>query len=413
MIRVSSYLKMRVLGAVENAPGKSIRERIRKTSELAFMDEEAKPRTFTWRTIQTWYTRFKTHGVTGVVSKNRSDKGKTRKISPEELLEAINQVLPFFRNKGYNRMELYRMAVSKGIINPNQLAQTTFYRFLREYDILKENYEDNRKRLAFAMQFANQLWQADTLFGPHVKDPSGRILQTKLIAFIDDASRVICHAQFFFHETIDSLITALKSALYKRGVPQQLYVDNGSIYSCSEISLICARVGCILRHTPVRDGASKGKIERFFRTLRDQFLMRDLDLSSLSALNRRLNVWIEEEYNSKPHSALGMAPISRFALDTHQIRFLPPDQANDELFYAEEDRKVKKDNTFSFKSTRFEAPVDLREKEIQIRFDRNNPGPIIAYYKNQRMGQATKLDLYANALRHPHGTALLKRGGAI
>lgn len=405
MIRVSSYLKMRVLGAVENATGRTIRERIQKTSELAFTDEDGKPRTFTWRTIQTWYTRFKTHGVTGVVSKDRSDKGKTRKISPEELLEAVNQVLPFFRNKGYNRMELYRMAVSKGVINPNQLAQTTFYRFLREYDLLKENYEENRKRLAFAMQYANQLWQADTLFGPHVKDSQGRMAQTKLIAFIDDASRVICHAQFFFHETIDSLITALKSAFYKRGVPQQLYVDNGSIYSCAEISLICARVGCILRHTPVRDGASKGKIERFFRTVRDQFLMRNLDISSLAVLNRQLNIWIEEDYNSKPHSALGMAPISRFALDTHQIRFLPPDQANDELFYAEEDRQVKKDNTFSFKSIRFEAPVDLREKRISIRFDRSNPGPVIVYYKNQRMGEALKLDLYANAL--------LKRGGAI
>lgn len=255
------------------------------------------------------------------------------------------------------------------------------------------------------MQFANQLWQADTLFGPHVKDNQGRMSQSKLIAFIDDASRVICHAQFFFQETTDSLITALKSAFYKRGVPQLLYVDNGSIYSSMEISLICARVGCILRHTPVRDGASKGKIERFFRTVRDQFLQRNLDLSSLASLNRQLNIWVEEEYNSKPHSALGMAPISRFALDTHQIKFLPPDQVNDELFYAEEERHVKKDNTFSFKSVRFEAPVDLREKKISIRFDRSNPGPVIVYYKNQRMGEAVKLNLYANAL--------LKRGGAI
>jgi putative transposase len=405
MIRVSSYLKMRVLGAVENAAGKTIIERIRKTSQLAFIDEGGKPRTFTWRTIQTWYTRFKTHGVTGVVSKDRSDKGKTRKLSPEELLEAINQVLPHFRNKNHNRLDLYRMAISKGVINPNQLAQTTFYRFLREYDLLKDNFEENRKRLAFAMQYANQLWQADTLYGPHVKDAQGRMIQTRLIAFIDDASRVICHAQFFFHETVDSLITALKSAFYKRGVPQQLYVDNGSIYSSMEISLICARVGCILRHTPVRDGASKGKIERFFRTVRDQFLARTLDLSSLSSLNRQLNIWVEEEYNSKPHSALGMAPISRFALDTHQIKFLPPDQVNDELFYAEEDRQVKKDNTFSFKSVRFEAPADLREKKISIRFDRANPGPVIVYYKNQRMGEAVKLNLYANAL--------LKRGGAI
>jgi transposase InsO family protein len=405
MIRVSSYLKMRVLGAVENAMGKTIRERIQKTAELIFNDEEGKPRQFTWRTIQTWYTRFKTHGVTGVVKKDRSDKGKTRKLAPEELLEALNQVLPYFRNKRYNRLDLYRMTVSKGLLQKSQLAQTTFYRFIREYELLKDQVEDNRKRLAFAMQYANQLWQADTLFGPHVKDSRGLMTQTKLIAFIDDASRVICHAQFFFQETIDSLILALKSAFYKRGVPQQLYVDNGSIYSSLEISLICTRVGCILRHTPVRDGASKGKIERFFRTLRDQFLSRNLDLSSLTSLNRQLNLWVEEEYNARPHSAIGLCPIDRFALDMKQIKFLPPNQVNDELFFAEEDRQVKKDNTFSFKSLRYEAPVDLREKKIQIRFDRSHTGNIVVYYKSRRLGQAKKLDLYANAL--------IKRGGAL
>lgn len=406
MIRVSSYLKMRVLGAVESAAGKTIRERIQKTAGLFFNDEEGKLRQFTWRTIQTWYTRFKTHGVTGVVSKERSDKGKTRKLAPEELLEVLNQVRPHLRDqKRHNRLDLYRLALSKGLLQKNQLAQTTFYRFIREYELLKDNVEANRKRLAFAMQFANQLWQADTLFGPHVKDQKGQMVQTKLIAFIDDASRVICHAQFFFQETVDSLITALKSAFYKRGVPQQLYVDNGSIYSSLEISLICARVGCILRHTPVRDGASKGKIERFFRTLRDRFLARNLDLSSLSLLNQQLNLFIEEEYNAKTHSALGMAPIDRFALDMRQIKFLPPNQAHDELFYAEEDRLVKKDNTFSFKSIRYEAPVDLREKKIQIRFDRNHAGPIVVYFKNQRLGRAQKLDLYANAL--------IKRGGTL
>ena len=150
---------------------------------------------------------------------------------------------------------------------------------------------------------------------------------------------------------------------------------------------------------------AKGKIERFFRTLRDQLLDRNLDLSSLAALNRQLNLWVEEEYNAKPHSAIGMAPIARFALDMQQIKFLPPNQVNDELFFAEEDRHVKKDNTFSFKSVRYEAPVDLREKKIQIRFDRSHTGNIVVYFKTQRLGQAKKLDLYANAL--------IKRGGAI
>ncbi len=392
----SSYLKMRILGAVENAKGKTIKERIITASKLKFTDEQGNERDFTWRTISTWYYRYKTHGITGVTLKDRSDKGKTRKISPEELMEAINQVLPQFHKNRYTKFDLYRMCINKGILRREQLAPTTFYRFIREYDLLNNNIESNKRRLAFAMEHANDLWQADTMFGPYIKN-NGKMIQTKLIAFIDDASRVICHAGFFYNENIEALVLALKAAFYKRGVPKQLYVDNGSIYCSQEITLICARVGCILRHTPVRDGASKGKIERFFRGLRDRFLARNLDLSSLEALNRQLTRWIEEEYNAQKHTAIGMAPVNRFALDMKFINFLPPNQANDELFFAEETRKVKKDNTFSFKNIRYEAPADLRDKTITIRFDRSAFDRVIVYYKTHRMGSARELDLIANS----------------
>lgn len=399
----SPYLKMRILGAIETAEGRTIRERIKNAAALTFTDEDGNRRSFTWRTISTWYYRYKNYGVTGVIVKDRSDKGKTRKISPEELLEAINQVRPLFVNKRHTKFDLYRMCIRKGIIRKERLAQTTFYRFVREYELLNDEIEHNKKRLAFAMEHANDLWQADTMFGPHVKTPDGKMVQTKLIAFIDDASRVICHAWFFLNENIDALVTSLKAAFYKRGVPKQLYVDNGSIYCSQEITLICARVGCILRHTPVRDGASKGKIERFFRRARDQFLSHKLDLSSLDVLNKQLTQWIEEDYNATTHSAIGMTPISRFALDMKFINFLPPSEANDELFYAEETRNVKKDNTFSFKNVRYETPADLRSKTITIRFDRNRTDRVIVYYKNNRMGEARRLDLVANSK--------LKRGG--
>ena len=110
-----------------------------------------------------------------------------------------------------------------------------------------------------------------------------------------------------------------------------------------------------------------------------------------------LNLWIEEEYNSQRHSAIGMTPLDRFALDMKHINFLPPNEDNDELFYAEETRKVKKDNTFSFKNVRYEAPVELRDKTITIRFDRSRLDKVIVYYKNQRAGKAGQLDLIANS----------------
>jgi putative transposase len=400
MKQPSVYLKMRVLGAVDTVEGRTRHERIHHVAALTFLDEEGHPRQFTWRTIQTWFYRYKNHGITGMTPRSRSDKGHTRKVTPEELLEALNAAKPHFHSGRTNKRALYRFCIAQGLLQPECIAQTTFYRFLREYDLLAPPVDDNKKRLAFSMKYANQLWQADTMFGPYADSGGGSRKQTKLIAFIDDASRVLCHGEFFFDENVATLVRAIRAALYKRGVPEQLLVDNGSIYSGQEITLICARVGCLLRHTAVRDAAAKGKIERFFRRVRDQFLIQTLDLSSLEALNRQFTLWVENDYNATLHDALGMKPIDRFGIDLSRIRFLAPSEHHDELFYAEATRKVKKDNTFSFHGRRYETLVDLRDKEIQVRYDRHrgDTAAVIIYHKGQRQGAARLLDAVANGL---------------
>ena len=402
MKQPSAYLKMRVLGAIDTAPGRTRHERVHHVAAMTFLDEEGHPRQFTWRTIQTWFYRYKNHGITGMTNQPRKDKGQVRKATPEELLEAINAAKPHFHDKRTNKRALYRFCIEKGLLHAERIAQTTFYRLIREYDLLAPEHNDNKKRLAFSMKYANQLWQADTMFGPYLDTGMslGSRKQARLIAFIDDASRVLCHGEFFFEENVDTLVQAIRAAFYKRGVPEQLLVDNGSIYSCQEITLICARVGCILRHTAVRDAAAKGKIERFFRRVRDQFLVRKLDLSSLEALNRQFTHWVESEYNSVEHDAIGMKPIDRFGIDLARVRFLAPSEHNDELFYAEAARKVKKDNTFSFLSRRYETPVDLRDKQIQLRYDRHrqDTAAVVIYHKGQRLGAARLLDAVANGL---------------
>lgn len=399
MKNASPYLKMRILGAIEFAPGKTIIERIRKVSEMKFVDEEGFARQFTWRTIQTWYSIFKKHGVTCMENKPRSDKGNSRKISPEEVNEAIEHVLPFFKKGCVNKMQIYRACIEKGFLRPEKIAYTTFTTFVRKYEFLKKGEVTNKMRLAFSKRFANELWQGDTMFGPHVtcskiKKP------TKLIVFIDDASRVVPHGEFFFSENTETLTEILKTAFYKRGIPDSMYVDNGSIYTCKEIILVCARVGTILRHAPVGDAAAKGKVERFIKTVRDCFLCRNLDLSSLNKLNHQFYTWLEEDYNSKVHSAINMRPIDRFNLDLKRIRFLPPNEANDELFFFEENRTVKKDNTFSLKGFRFEAPRDFRSKIIQVRFSRFKFNRVVVFYKGERMGEAKKLNTKHNDRYH-------------
>ncbi len=388
---------MRVLGAIDMAEGSSIAARIKAVSQLTFTDEEGHPRQFTWRTIQTWYSRYQKHGVTVMENRPRSDKGKVRKVALEDVAEAVGKVRPKAHGRTPTLALLYRLCIEAGLLTRAQIAPNTFRRVVKQYELLKPDEECvNKVRLAFAKAHANELWQADTLYGPFV-NLSGTPVQTRLIAFLDDASRVCCHGQFFPAENVDTLIEALRAAFYKRGVPHALYVDNGSIYSSKEILQICARVGCLLHHTPVRDGAAKGKIERFFRTVRDQFLARTLDLSSQEALNRQFSVWVEEHYNAQLHSVLGMSPLDRYALDRSRVRFLPPSEANDELFFVEEERHVRADNTFSFQSVRFEAPRHLPDRTIQVRFERRRPTQrVIVYYKGERMGEARPLNAIAN-----------------
>jgi putative transposase len=405
MKRVSPYLRMRVLGAIEFAPGNTIIARIHAVAGQTFVEEERAYR-FTWRTIQTWYSRYKKSGITVMMPKPRSDRGGPRKVNLEQLVEAIDHVRPQFHNKVVNPAALYRACIESGVLARTEVAPNTFRRLIARFELLKPDAEvELEGRLAFSKQHANQMWQADTMVGPYVTHGGGKV-QAKLIAFIDDASRLCCHGEFFVAENTTTLITALRSALYKRGVPEAMYVDNGSVYASQEMAQICVRIGTLLCHTPVRDGAAKGKVERFFRTVRESFLIRNLDLSSVAALNGAFTRWVEDEYHMSEHRTLRMKPIDRFGLDLSRIRFLSPNAVNDELFFVEQARTVLADNTFSLRNLRFEAPRDLRSRKIDVRFDRQQTGTprAIVYFKGERMGEARLVDFVANdrpAVRPP------------
>lgn len=392
---------MRVLGALEQAPGDSLMAQYKSVAQMIFKDEDGQPNQFTWRTIQTWWYYYRRHGVTAAPV--RADKGELRKVAPEDILAAIEKVLPTFRSASINIAAIYRACIEQGHLRRDQIAPNTFRRAVNKYDLLKpETKQSSRRRLAFAKAHANDMWQADTLHGPYLyfsrdKKPT----QVFLICFIDDASRVIAHGAFYAADDTENLVECLQNALYKRGVPKAIYVDNGSNYSSKEFSTICTRLGTVLLHTPVRDGASKGKIERFFRTVRDQFLIRDLEhISSLEELNVAFNDWVEDTYHTREHSTLGMKPIDRFGLDLHLLRSLRDCAFTQELFHLEATRKVRIDNTFSFHNVRYEAPRDLRGQSIVLRYSRfSESSPPVVYQDQQRLGSATPLDRVANDRR--------------
>ena len=401
----SFELRLRVLHAVHDAPGDSMRERIKCVADKTFLDAlSGHTYQFTWRTISTWLYRHQRNGITTLENKTRSDKNAYRKVQVNQLAEGIHEVLPTLAHNKTGvipKSVLYRVLLQRGLFTRSQLAPTTFYRMVRTHHLL-DDQAVQKQRLSFAMQFANQLWQADTLYGPTIKQADGLWKKTFLIAFIDDASRVITHAEFFYRDNTENMVLAFRSALYKRGKPERLYFDNGANYAAKEILQACVRLDIHLSHAPIRDGAAKGKIERFFRGFRDRFLTLHPSFASLAELNRLTHQWVEEEYNSTFHSGIGMAPIDRFNLDRNRVTFLADDAYSAEVFFIEEDRKVSKTNVFSINSQRYECPVDLREKTIQVRYDRMRRDRFMVYFDGQRMGDASVLDLYANArLRSP------------
>jgi hypothetical protein len=222
MKRVSNYLKMRVLGALEHAPGDTLNARYQAVSKMIFQDEDGQPHHFTWRTIQTWWYHYRRYGITDPPS--RLDKGTMRKVTPEDLLVAIEKALPSFRKtkRPLNIQALYRACIEQGHLRRDQIAPNTFRRAVNKYDLLKPDTEDlPKRRLAFAKAHANDLWQCDTLHGPSLRfDQHGKASQVFLIAFLDDASRVITHGEFFDADNTEHLIECFQQALYKRGVPK-------------------------------------------------------------------------------------------------------------------------------------------------------------------------------------------------
>ena len=395
----SFELRLRVLAAVDYAEGDTIRARIRNVAKRCFIDTTGHEYQFTWRTISTWLYRHKTQGLTSLEPKPRSDKSRHRKVSVSQLAEALHEITPTVsKNKvgQVPKIMLYRRLLERGLFHRSELSLTVFYRIIHENDLLQEQVQQ-KLRLSFAMKFANELWQADTLHGPKIQQPDGQWRKTFLIAFIDDASRVITHAEFFYHDNTENMIDAFRKALYKRGKPQKLYFDNGSNYISKEIGLACARLNIYLSHAPIRDGAAKGKIERFFRGFRDRFLTQYTGFDSLSQLNERTHHWVEECYNSQHHTGIQMIPIDRFNLDRNRIQFLVQDDYSEEIFWAEEDRKVSKTNLLSIHKKHLECPVDLREQTVQVRFDRSKKDRYFVYFKEKRMGQAHPVNLHRNA----------------
>ena len=238
------------------------------------------------------------------------------------------------------------------------------------------------------------------MHGPKVADGRRR-RKTFLIAFIDDATRVIPFAAFAYSENTTAFLPVFKQAIARRGCPMRLFVDNGANYRSQQLALVCAKLGIALIHARPYQPAGKGKIERFFRTLRAAVLahLTPAATASLETLNRTLWAWVEGEYHQSPHRGLdGRTPLDQWALAGANVRYPDPGTDLDDLFLFEAKRRVMKDRTVSLNARLYEVDAHLVGQLVTLRYDPHAPPsrPIAVVHEGNSAGAATRLDAYAN-----------------
>ncbi len=347
-------------------------------------------------TLLHWAQRYRHGGFEALASKTRRDRGQSRAITPQlaNLIERLKRENPHRTGTTLLR----ELALSSGPDVP-QVSAPTLYRFLRQRGLTERQLLAPPPRKKFEAEWSNELWQSDMLFGPHVPHPSGGKRKTFLYAILDDASRLIPHAQFYFDEGLESLLDCLRQGIAARGIGTRLYVDNGKVYHSQQLARISASLGILITHTPPYQPQGRGKIERFFRSVREQFLANlDSHLSlSLEQLNERLWTWIEQIYHRTEHDSLGTTPLLRWQRDIEQIRQLPPDTDLRRLFFHRWDRLVRRDGTFRLRGQFYEAPAHLVGQKIEVRFDPLDLAQVEIYFQGQRQGMARLVDAVLNA----------------
>lgn len=347
-------------------------------------------------TLLKWARRYRQGGLEALARKPRQDRGQSRAITPQlaELIERLKRENPHRAGTTLLR----ELTLCSGF-DASPIAPATLYRFLQQRGLTTHQLLAAPGRKKFEAEFSNQMWQSDMLFGPYVERPGGGRMQAFLFAMLDDASRLIPHAQFYDNQGLDAFLDCLRHGVARRGLPTRLYVDNGKVYRSVQLARLAASLGILVTHSSPYQPEGRGKIERFFRTVREQFLA-NLDrkhLLTLEELNERLWTWIEQVYHCTEHASLGTAPLVRWQRDIERVRQLRPNTDLHRLFFYRLDRRVRRDSTFMLQKHFYEAPSHLAGETVEVRFDPLDLSQVEIYSQGQAQGWARAVDPVVNA----------------
>ena len=340
-------------------------------------------------TIYRWVRRYqKSNGrIESLYPGKRGDRGKSRNLDEE----TVNIVLATRQSQMATPVPMLLESLKRQTIVPASFGLSTLYRLFHRHGLMDQSPkpEDRRK---YEAELVNDIWQSDVMHGPKVVVDQ-KMRKSYLIAFIDDHSRLIVYGGFYLSENLASFMDAFEKALSKRGLPRKLYVDNGAAYRSRKLEFTCASLAIALIHARPYKPQGKGKIERFFKTVRGGFLPA-ADLSSLERLNQSFSHWLDTAYHQRIHSATGMTPFDRFSKNLACIRTAPKNLKDH--FRTAVYRTVAKDRTVTLNGNLFEAPVALIGKRALILYHENEPKTAEIFFKQVSHGLLVHVDLHVN-----------------
>ncbi len=350
--------------------------------------------TFSPETLRKWLYRYRHGGLTGLGDTPRTDSGTHRAV-PEKIADRLEEL-----RREHPRWTLARMfdqLIREELWNMTSPSRATLYRYadtVRLHRDLPVIPADTPAR-AFAHLEFGQLWSADFLHGPKIK-LKGRKRKTYLHAIIDDASRYVVQAGFFTAEDTEVLMKELMTAVRKHGIPQRFYTDNGACYSSRHLKFVCANLGVHLIHTPPGKPRGRGKVERFFRTVRDGFLEGNKPPAhTLEGINTAFTQWLTL-YHKRVHSSLAISPLQKRLNGQSSCRELPDPVNIEPLFRMKRRCRVYLNSTVRFKKRSYEVMDALPGSRVDVWFmpwDRD-----VIWYGND-MKPAKPVNLGLNAQR--------------
>lgn len=350
--------------------------------------------------IKKWLKAYKVQGKEALLPKIRKDTGRCKVLSDAEKL----CVLELLEMKPYLCASVaVKMLQKEGKIL-SDVSKSALSRFIKasgctRRERLREGVPDQVLRYSFDQPL--ECVQVDAMHSFAVPDACGHMRKAILIAFLDDATRRVVYARFCFSENSLEFERGLLHVLRSHGRIRRVYTDNGATFVAEQTKTILSSLGIPLLHSRPGIPKGRGKIERFFRTVRTQFEAA-IDASTIKSIqdyDMRFHTWLENEYHRSGHSGLGgQTPLEAWLAGSRHIFRMDVTIDLDEVFCHQQYRTVSNDATISLDGIRYEVPSVLIGRKIKVRFNPLSDVLVIrVFYDGKEYGHARQIDAYGNA----------------